>query len=154
MCCGSQHVLRLSDTVPALPTQWEEGWDSHKEPVSVLGLGRRCALGDVRVRVFSRSVVSDSLTVAHQAPLSTGFPMPEYRSGLPFSTPRDLPNPGIKSSSLASPAPASQLFTLSHLGSSLGDAREQQREPHASLAGLRAGWGLQKVTQVYASSLS
>ena len=80
--------------------------------------------------------------------------MPEYRSGLPFSTPRDLPNPGIKSSSLASPAPASQLFTLSHLGSSLGDAREQQRQPHASLAGLRAGWGLQKVTQVYASSLS
>ena len=41
--------------------------------------------------------------VAHQAPLSTGFPRQEYWSGLPFPTP-DLPNPGIESVSLTSPA--------------------------------------------------
>ena len=34
-------------------------------------------------------------TVAHQAPLSIGFPMKEYWSGLPFHSPEDLPNPGI-----------------------------------------------------------
>ena len=35
-------------------------------------------------------------TVAHQAPLSIGFSRQEYWSGLPFPSPGDLPNPGIK----------------------------------------------------------
>ena len=35
-------------------------------------------------------------TVARQAPLSTGFFKQEYRSGLPFPPPGDLPDPGIK----------------------------------------------------------
>ena len=35
-------------------------------------------------------------TVAHQAPLSMGFSGKEYWSGLPFSSPGDPPNPGIK----------------------------------------------------------
>ena len=38
-------------------------------------------------------------TVAHQASLSMGFPRPEYRSGLPFPSPGDLPNRGIKPAS-------------------------------------------------------
>ena len=32
-------------------------------------------------------------TVAHQGPLSIGFPRPEYWSGLPFTSPADLPDP-------------------------------------------------------------
>ena len=35
-------------------------------------------------------------TVAHQAALSIGFSRQEYWSGLPFLSPGDLPNPGIK----------------------------------------------------------
>ena len=35
-------------------------------------------------------------TVARQAPLSMGFSRQEYWSGLPFSSPGELPNPGIK----------------------------------------------------------
>ena len=35
-------------------------------------------------------------TVALQAPLSMGFSKQEYWSGLPFPSPGDLPNPGIK----------------------------------------------------------
>ena len=35
-------------------------------------------------------------TVAHQAPLFTGFPRQTYWSGLPFPSPRDLLNPRIK----------------------------------------------------------
>ena len=35
-------------------------------------------------------------TVAHQAPLSMGFSRQEYFSGLPFPSPRDLPDPGIE----------------------------------------------------------
>ena len=53
----------------------------------------------------SHSVVSDSFatpwTAAHQAPLSMGFSRQEQWSGLPFPSPGDLPDPGIKTSSLA-----------------------------------------------------
>ena len=35
-------------------------------------------------------------TVASQAPLSIGFSRQEYWNGLPFPSPGDLPNPGIK----------------------------------------------------------
>ena len=42
------------------------------------------------------------LTVAHQAPLSMGFPRQEYWSGLLFPSPEDLPHPGIEPKSLAS----------------------------------------------------
>ena len=49
--------------------------------------------------LFSCLVASDSFatpwTVAHQAPLSTGFSRQEYWSGLPFPSPGDFPNPGI-----------------------------------------------------------
>ena len=50
-------------------------------------------------------------TVAHQPPLSMGFSRQEYWSGLPFSPPGDLPNPGIEPASLASPALAGGFFT-------------------------------------------
>ena len=50
-------------------------------------------------------------TVAHQAPLFMEFPRQEHWSGLPFPTPRDLRNPGIKPVSLASPALAGGFFT-------------------------------------------
>ena len=39
--------------------------------------------------------------VAHQAPLSMEFSRQEYWSGLPFPTPGDLPDPGIKPGSPA-----------------------------------------------------
>ena len=50
-------------------------------------------------------------TVAHQAPLSMGFPRQEYWSGLPFPSPGYLPNLGIKPASPASPALAGRFFT-------------------------------------------
>ena len=40
-------------------------------------------------------------TVAHQVPLSMEFYRQEYYSKLPFPTPGDLPDPGIKSTSHA-----------------------------------------------------
>ena len=52
-------------------------------------------------------------TIARQAPLSLGFPRQEYGSGLPFPTPRDLPNPGIEPKSFTSPALAGKFFTIS-----------------------------------------
>ena len=38
-------------------------------------------------------------TVARQVPLSMEFPRQEYWNGLPFPSPEDLGNPGIKSTS-------------------------------------------------------
>ena len=52
-------------------------------------------------------------TVARQAPLSMGFCRHEYWSGLPCPPPKDLPNPGIELTSLASPALADGFFTTS-----------------------------------------
>ena len=48
--------------------------------------------------------MSDSVTswtVVHQAPLPMGFSRQEYWSGLPFPSPGDLPDPGIKPRFLA-----------------------------------------------------
>ena len=63
--------------------------------------------------VLSRVVLfATPWTVADWAPLSMGFPRQEYWSRLPFSSPADLPNPGME------PGLADKLFTeLSHQGS-------------------------------------
>ena len=53
-------------------------------------------------------------TIAHQAPLSLGFPRQEYWSGLPFPSPGDLSDPGIEP---MSPALQADFLPLSHLGS-------------------------------------
>ena len=52
-------------------------------------------------------------TIAHQASLSMGFSRQEYWSGLLFPLLGDLLDPGIKSTSLASPALAVRFFTIS-----------------------------------------
>ena len=48
-------------------------------------------------------------TVTCQAPLSMGFSRQEYWNGLAFSSPGDLPDPGIKPTT---PALASGLFPI------------------------------------------
>ena len=57
-------------------------------------------------------------TVAHQAPLSLGFPRQGYWSGFPFPPPGNLPNPGIKP--LVSCFGTWIIYLLSHLGSPRG----------------------------------
>ena len=54
-----------------------------------------------RVRLFATP-----WTVAYQAPPSRGFSRQEYWSGLPFPSPEDLPDPGIKPRSPALKADA------------------------------------------------
>ena len=51
-------------------------------------------------------------TAARKAPLFMGLPSQEYWSGLPFPSPGDLPNPGIKPSSpLSSALQTDRFFT-------------------------------------------
>ena len=52
-------------------------------------------------------------TVTCQAPLSMEFPRQEHWSGLPFLTPGDCPDPGIKA---IFPAWQADSLPLSHLG--------------------------------------
>ena len=54
-----------------------------------------------------------SWTVTCQAPLSIGFPRQEYKRGLPFTSLRDLSDPGIKP---MSPALAGEFFTTGPTG--------------------------------------
>ena len=53
-----------------------------------------------RVCTLSPSVMS----VVGQVPLSMGFFQEKYWSGLPFPSPKDLPDPGIEPMSPVSPA--------------------------------------------------
>ena len=50
-------------------------------------------------------------TITRQAPLSTEFSRQEYWSRLPFPSPEDILDPGIKPVSLESPALAGRFFT-------------------------------------------
>ena len=52
-----------------------------------------------------------SRTINHHAPLSMEVSRQEYWSGLPFSSPGDLPNQGIELASPMTPALASGFFT-------------------------------------------
>ena len=62
----------------------------------------------VKVKLLSRVRLFEApWTVAYQAPLSMEFSRQEYWSGLPFPSPGDLPNPGIKAWS-----PALQAYAL------------------------------------------
>ena len=48
-------------------------------------------------QLLSRALLFETpWTVAHQAPLSMGFPRQEYRSGLLLPSPGYFPDPGIK----------------------------------------------------------
>ena len=70
-----------------------ESWTIKKVKVKVKGLSR--------VRLFVAPC-----PVAYKAPPSMGFSRQECWSGLPFPSPRDLPNPGIEPGSPASQADA------------------------------------------------
>ena len=63
-----------------------------------------CMLSHVQLIAIPR-------TVARQAPPPMEFSRQEYWSGLTFPSPGDLPNPGIRPVSLASPALAGGFFT-------------------------------------------
>ena len=74
----------------------------------------------VKVNSLSRvQLVVTLWTVAHQAALSMGFSRQKYWSGLPFPTPGDLPNPGIK----AGPLTLQADYHLSHQENLRNDIR-------------------------------
>ena len=69
-------------------------------------------------------------TVARQALLSMGFLRQEYWSGLPFSSPGDLPDPRIKT---MSPALAGGFFTTEPIGKTQPPSLPAGRAPPGPL---------------------
>ena len=81
---------------------WFESFSKMKVKVKLLG----------RVRLFATP-----WTAAYLAPLSMGFSRQEYWSGVPFPSPADLPDPGIKPMSPAWQAILYHWATREALGS-------------------------------------
>ena len=71
---------------------------------------------------FKFLVMSDCFAtprpIAHQAPLSVGFPRKEYWNRLTFPSPGNLPNTGIEP---VSPVLQVDSLPLSHLGSQINE---------------------------------
>ena len=88
-----------------------------QETTHLAELGQQATWWPIKDVLFSRQVVSDSFeipwTIVGQAPLSMGFSRQKYWSGLPFPSPGDRPNPGIKPTS---PDLAGGFFTTEPLG--------------------------------------
>ena len=61
--------------------------------------------------MYSVQLFATLWTVAHKASLSMGFSRQEYWCGLPFPSPGNLPDPGIKFMSPVSPALTGGFFT-------------------------------------------
>ena len=76
---------------------------------------KRILCKHMHVCLFSCSVVS---TCSPTGSSSMGFPRQEYWSPLPFPSPGNLPNPGIKSTFPVSPALAGRFFTTEPPGKS------------------------------------
>ena len=89
-----------------------ENFHQHKITVSRKQIRKIKAFQLIKIEseIVSCSVMSDFLRhhglVAYQASPSMGFSSQEYWSGLPFLSPADLPDPGIKPRSPALQADA------------------------------------------------
>ena len=100
-CCTAETNTTLQSNCPPILKNgsWAEGHQL-SETHSLASLNSYMhaqSLSRVLLSVIPR-------TVARQALPSMEFSRQEYWSGLPFLTPGDLPDPGIKPASLVSPA--------------------------------------------------
>ena len=108
------HLSYRPPNLPADPRPWTHYPIAFLFPFSIC-----CSMG-IRAMLLSSCFSHVWLfvtpwIVAHQAPLSMGFPRQEYWCGLPFPSPGDLPEPGIEP---ASSALAGKFFTMEPPGKS------------------------------------
>ena len=105
-------TLRVSDLVRTVQSEQDMNSDSmyprQEEECEATLVQRAHTLSPVRKpnRMLAKSLHKVQFfvtlwTAAHHTPLSVEFSRQEYWSGLPFSSPGDLPHPGIEPRSLA-----------------------------------------------------
>ena len=107
MCCYNS---LLEDLITSVRLPWE--WTLRSLQLASLCLFSLLILFCILAQSLNhvQSFVTPC-TAAYQAPLSMGIPRQEYWSGLPLPPPEDLPDRGIKPTSVASPAIACGFFT-------------------------------------------
>ena len=98
---GSQSWTRLSDYTFSFFTDKEAG---------IIAAAWKAA-NNVHIITSMIFMALSLWTVPHQAPLSMEISRQEHWSGMPFPSPGDLTNPGIKPMSLVSAALAGEFFT-------------------------------------------
>ena len=104
--CSSFHTTRR----PARPRDGLQNWLRYVF-YGLFSVGRLFKSWCLRAQSLSHVQLFATLwTVACQASLSMGFYRQEYWSGLPFPPLRDLPHPGMESTSPVSPALAGRVF--------------------------------------------
>ena len=88
---------RCCVTVQTCSYRWSQSTGKQSWEVSNLEIRNQQDLIWSEVKSLSRvRLFATPWTVAHQAPPPMGFSRQEYWSGLPFPSPGDLPDPGIK----------------------------------------------------------
>ena len=97
LCYGRQLLIKFTTTSKSLVKL--------REPRT------RVSGGGCLVAKLCLTLLQPQGLYTHQAPLSMGFPRQEYRRGLPFPSPGDGPDPGIKPTS---PALQADSLPLSH----------------------------------------
>ena len=123
-CCSpwDQSQTQLSD--------WTTTLKNIQDNKKIKWLSKLCseperARKEKKVKLLSRvQLFVTPWTVACEAPLSMEFSRQEYWSGLPFSSPGDLPDPGIEPGLLYC---GQTLYHLSHQGSPRAARKEQGR---------------------------
>ena len=91
----------------------------------------RDGLGSVHSSSHARLSTCDPTDCSPPGSSSMGFPRQECWSGLPFPSLGDLPNPGIESASLVSPALARRFFTNELLGKPMSWMASESNSQHA-----------------------
>ena len=94
-------------------------YHSHLEPLGYCSVTATSCVQTVLSHFSRAQLFVSPWTLARQAPLSMGFSMQVYWSGLPGPPPGDLPNPGTEP---RSPASQADSLPLSHLESSENQA--------------------------------
>ena len=96
-----------------------------------------------RFSVQSVQLFATLWTVALQAPLSMEYSRQEYWSGLPCPPPGDLPNPGMESTSLMSPALAGVSICVESrkiVQMNLFAKKKQRHRCREQMYGHQVGW--------------
>ena len=109
-----------------------EGPGPQPQPRMTLAASLRKLSGGLIAK--SCPTLADPWTVVCQAPLSMGFPRQESWSGLPFPSPGDLPDPGIKPGS-----PALQTDSLPTVAQRGSDTTQDCRSTLTGLGDFTSG---------------
>ena len=98
---------------------WRIPWTEGPGGLQTMG-SQRVDMTEASERACTKSlnhvqIFATPWTVAHQAPLSTGFSRQEYWSGLPCPPPGDLPDPGTEQEASCTFCIAGEFFTTEPL---------------------------------------